>query len=51
MHNETQSSEDYIKDVLHLSEGMRVESIISFGYPDETKEPIPREELEYEKIV
>lgn len=51
MHNETQSSEDYIKDVLHLPESMKVESIIAFGYPDETREPIPREELEYEKII
>jgi hypothetical protein len=24
--------------------------MIAFGYPDEEKEPIPREQLEYEKI-
>jgi hypothetical protein len=30
---------------------MRVECIISIGYSGEEKTPIPKEELEYEKII
>jgi nitroreductase len=51
MHNSLQSSEDYIKGVLHLPENMRVECMIAFGYPDEKKEPTPRRDLEFEKIL
>jgi nitroreductase len=50
-HNSLQSSEDYVKGVLHLPENMRVECMIAFGYPDEKKEPVPRRDLEYEKIL
>jgi nitroreductase len=50
MHLDSISSEDYIKQVLGLPENFLVESMIAFGYPDEEKEPIPREQLEYEKI-
>ena len=50
MHSDSISSEDYIKQVLGLPENFLVESMIAFGYPDEEKEPIPREQLEYEKI-
>ncbi len=51
MHDGRQSSEDYVKDVLHLAENMRVESMIAFGYPDEKKMPVPKDELDYEKIL
>jgi hypothetical protein len=37
MHDDTATSEEYLKDVLGLSEHMKVESIIAFGYPDEAK--------------
>jgi nitroreductase len=50
MHSSSISSKDYIKQVLGLPENFLVESMIAFGYPDEEKEPIPREQLEYEKI-
>lgn len=45
------SSEDYVKEVLGLSVGMKVESIISFGYADEEKPPVPREQLDYQKVI
>jgi len=45
------TSEDYVKGLLGLPEKMRVESIIAFGYPNEEKEAIPGEELEYGKII
>lgn len=51
MHSSDQSSEDYIKKALHLPENLKVESMIAFGYPDEKKTPIPKDDLEYEKIL
>ena len=51
MHRDSQASEDFVRSVLHLSENMRIESIISFGYPDEEKPPIPADQLEYGKIL
>jgi nitroreductase len=51
MHNGNLTSEDYIKRVLGLPENFNVESMIAFGYPDEDKNPIPKEQLEYEKIL
>jgi nitroreductase len=49
-YDETMTSEEYIKNLLNLPELMKVESIISIGYPAEKREPVPKEELEYEKI-
>jgi nitroreductase len=51
VHSDGQSAEDYVKEILHLPEGMKVESMIAFGYPDENKLPVPREELDLEKII
>ena len=51
MHSSGQSSEDYIKQVLGLPENLVVECMIAFGYPDEDKEPVYNEQLEYEKIL
>lgn len=49
-YDETTTSEDYIKDLLNLPGNMKVESIISLGYAAEKREPVPKEELKYEKI-
>ena len=48
--DETTSYEDYIKDLLSLPGPMKVESIVAIGYPGEKREPVPKEELKYEKI-
>lgn len=45
------SSEDYVREVLGLPQGLKVESMIAFGYPDEVLEPVPRDQLEYGKIL
>ena len=45
------SSEDYIREIIDLSKTMRVESMISFGYSDEEKSPVPEEQLDYSKII
>lgn len=49
-YDETTTSEDYIKNLLNLPGNMKVESIISLGYPAEKREPVPKGELKYEKI-
>lgn len=51
MHDNSLTSEDYVREILKLPEGLRVLSIISFGYPDEKKEPVPEDGLEFEKIM
>ena len=51
MHDDGQTSEDYIRKVLDLPERSKVECMIAFGYPDEIKEPHSRSELKYEKIL
>jgi len=49
--DDTQTAEEYVKDLLELPANFKVESIIAFGYPDEEKPPIPKEQLEYNKIL
>lgn len=49
-YDETTTSEDYIKDLLNLPGNMKVESIISLGYPAEKREPVPKENLKYDKV-
>lgn len=51
MHRDAMASEDFVRMVLNLSDKMRVESIIAFGYPDEKLSPVPKESLEYSKIL
>jgi nitroreductase len=45
------TSEDYVKQVLGLPEDFLVQSIISFGYPDEVKRPVPAGGLQYDKVL
>ncbi|MGA9098389.1 MAG: nitroreductase family protein [Methanotrichaceae archaeon] len=51
MHRDAMASEDFVRMVLNLSDNMRVESIIAFGYPDEELPPVSKEQLEYSKII
>jgi nitroreductase len=51
MYSDKLSSEDYVKRMLDLPKDMRVESIISIGYPDEEISLVPKEQLDYHKIV
>jgi len=51
MHNDSVTSEEYVRSVLGLPENIRVESMIAFGYPDEELEPVPATEMEHEKIL
>jgi nitroreductase len=50
MHNDTQSAEAYIAQLLNIPSSLKVESMIAIGYPDEKKRPHTREELQDEKV-
>ena len=50
MHNDTKTAQEYIGQLLHIPEKLKVESIIAVGYPDEQKTPHAKEELQYEKV-
>jgi nitroreductase len=50
MYNQNKPSEQYIKEILQLAVNLKVESIISIGYPAEKKEPISKESLDYKKV-
>lgn len=49
-HNETVTSEDYIRQYLSIPSHIRVDSIISIGHPAESHDPVPEEKLQREKI-
>ncbi len=48
--DEDTTSEDYIKDLLNMPGNMKVESIISLGYPAEKRESVSKENLKYDKV-
>jgi hypothetical protein len=50
MFNDRTSSEAYIRDLMKMPGHINVESIVAIGYPAETREPLPREELKDQKI-
>jgi nitroreductase len=49
-HDNSTTSEQYIQQMLNLPAHLKVECIISIGYPAETKKPHLQSSLEYEKI-
>jgi nitroreductase len=49
-HSNGKTAEEYVQELLGIPKKLRVESIISIGYPAETKTPIPAEKLDYRKI-
>ena len=50
LHDETQTAEAYIADVLNIPSNLKIESMIAIGYPAESKSPHPKEELQNEKV-
>jgi len=50
MHDDTQSAEAYIAELLHIPSNLKVESVVAIGYPAEQKAPHPREALREEKV-
>ncbi len=49
-HSPGRPAEAYIQELLHLPQNMKVLSLISIGYPAETIEPVPGEQLDYDRI-
>lgn len=49
-HSGSKTSETYVREVLNIPERLRVEAIMSLGYPAVSKEPRPGEELLFERI-
>ena len=50
MHDEGQTAEAYIANLLNIPSHLKVESIIAIGYPAESKPPHSKEELQNEKV-
>ncbi len=47
---ETESCEEYVRRILGIPENLKVASIISMGYPDQSKPPYSDQDLKFEKI-
>ena len=49
-HSKEKTAEEYVQGLLGIPKNLKVESIVSIGYPGETKSPIPIGQLDYGKI-
>jgi nitroreductase len=49
-HNDTQTAEAYIAEILNLPSHLKVVTIVAIGYPDEHKSAHPKESLPYDKV-
>ncbi len=49
-HDENQTSEQYVKNLLDIPDPYRVEAIIAIGHPDETRPPLDEKDLLYSKV-
>ena len=49
-HNDEVSAEEYVSGILNIPKNLRVEAIVSIGYPDEVKESHQEGNLKYEKV-
>lgn len=49
-HDAASSAEEYVRELLGIPAGIRVESILSIGHPAEKRAPLPAAELDYRKI-
>ena len=49
-HSREKTAEEYVQGLLGIPKNLKVESIVSMGYPGETKSPIPIGQLDYGKI-
>jgi nitroreductase len=49
-HKGSKTSEQYIQKLLGLPKHIKVESIISIGHPGETKKPVTKSRLQYDKV-
>ena len=50
MHKEGITAEEYVREILGIPDSLKVESIVSIGYPDETRPLHTEDELLWDKI-
>jgi len=50
MHDDTQSAETYVAELLNIPSNLKVESVVGIGYRAEEKAPHTREKLQDEKV-
>ena len=50
-HGRGETAEEYLRELLDLPTGLMVEAIVAIGYTAEHPSPIPKERLDYGKIV
>lgn len=50
-HSKGRAAEEYVRELLGIPANLKVEAIIAVGYPAENPAPIPKEKLDYRKIV
>lgn len=48
--SESETAEQYVRRILSIPENLKVASIISIGYPDETKTPYGDQDLQFDKV-
>jgi len=49
-HNDLESADVYVKELLNIPDNMMIESIIAIGYPDEVKKNHKKDSLPFHKI-
>ena len=49
-HDQTQTAEEYIRELLGIPDNLHVESIVAIGHPAESKPAHSKESLQYEKV-
>jgi len=49
-HSSQMMSENYIADLLDIPDNLKIECVMAFGYPDETKPEKEYSELKFEKV-
>jgi nitroreductase len=50
-HDGGRSSEEYIRELLGMPDYIKVVAVVGIGRPDETKKPVPAEDLNYDKVM
>jgi len=49
-HSANRSAEEFVQELLGLPKNLKVEAIVAVGYPKESKNPVPSEQLDYGRI-
>ena len=49
-HNEKQSAEESVREILGIPPSIKVECIVAVGYPDESPKPVPAAKLKHDRI-